>query len=79
MLIGVGVSCRFSYSIVIHLFVSCIGLITSVGRELIFLLSFTFNYVVSVVGGSSSSWLWGWATLFYCGTPQAFHLIILYS
>ena len=79
MLIGVGVSCRFSYSIVIYLFVSCIGLITSVGRELIFLQSFTFNYVVSVVGGSSSSWCWGWATLFYCGTPRAFHIIISYS
>ena len=35
-------------------------------RELLCLLSFTYNYVVSV---SSSSVCLGWATLFYCGTP----------
>ena len=48
-------------------------------RELICLLSFTCNYVVSVRGGflfgevSSSSWCFGWAALFYCGTHCAFH------
>ena len=34
MSIGVGVSCRFSYSIVSYLYVSCSGLVTStVGEE----------------------------------------------
>ena len=32
-LFGVGVSCRILYSIVIYLYVSCNGLITSVGEE----------------------------------------------
>ena len=40
-----------------------------VKRELICLLWFTCNNVVS---GSL-----GWATLFYCGTPLAVHIIIL--
>ena len=43
MLIGVGVSCRFSYSIVSYLYVSCSGAI--------FPLSFTYNYMVSVRRG----------------------------
>ena len=54
MLIGVGVSCRFSYSIVIYLYVSCSGSITSVEEErenYFFLLPFTCNYVVSVRRG----------------------------
>ena len=38
-------------------------------RELICLLLFTCNYVVSVRRGSSSSGCLGWATLYYCGTP----------
>ena len=44
MLIGVGVLCRISYhqSIVSYLYVYIVK------RELLFLLSFTFNYVVSV-------------------------------
>ena len=51
MLIGVGVSCLFSYSIVSYLYVSFSPLITSVPKkELFFLLSFTCNYVVSVQG-----------------------------
>ena len=33
MLIGVGVLRRFSYSIVSYLYVSCSGLINSVGEE----------------------------------------------
>ena len=50
MLFGVGVSCRILYSIGSYLYVSCSGSITSVGeeKELICLLSFTCNYVVSV-------------------------------
>ena len=33
MLIGVAISCHISYSIVIYLYVSCSGSITSVGEE----------------------------------------------
>ena len=33
MLIGVGVLCRISYSVVNHLYVNLSGLITSVGEE----------------------------------------------
>ena len=51
MLFGVGVSCRILYSIVCYLYVSCSSLIASVGGELICLLSFTGNYVVSVRRG----------------------------
>ena len=45
-------------------------------RELICLLLFTCNYVVSVWRGFLFLWVLGMATLFYCGTPLAFHLII---
>ena len=38
-------------------------------RELICLLLFTCNYVVSVEEVSSSSGCLGWAKLIYCGTP----------
>ena len=71
---GVGVSCRNLYSFVVYLYVNGSGSITSVGeeRELICLLLFTCNYVVSVGEVSSSSGCLRWATLFYCGTPWAF-------
>ena len=46
-------------------------------RKLIYLLLCTCKYVVSVGEVSSSSGHLGWATLFYCGTPWAFHIIIL--
>ena len=54
MIIGMGVSCRISYSSVSYLYVSCSGSISSVEeeRELIFLLSFTCNYV----GFSLGAW-----------------------
>ena len=61
MLFGVGVLCRILYSIISYLYVCCSGSITSVGeerererereREIISLLSFTCNYVVSVCRG----------------------------
>ena len=53
MLIVVGVSCRISFSIVSYLYVCFSGLMTSPGeeKELIFLLSFTCNYMVSVQRG----------------------------
>ena len=38
-------------------------------RELICLLLFTCDYVVSVGEVSSSSGCLVWAALFYCGTP----------
>ena len=51
MFIGVGISCHISFS-VSYLYVSFGGLITSVGEErAIFLLSFTFNDMVSVRRG----------------------------
>ena len=46
-------------------------------RELIYLLLFTCNYVVSVREVISSSGCLGWATLFYCGSSWAFHIVIL--
>ena len=54
-----------------YLYVSCSGSISSIReeRELICLLLFTCNYMVSVGEVSSSSGCLGWATLFYCGTP----------
>ena len=46
-------------------------------RELIYLLLFTRNYVVSIGEVCSSSGCLGWATLFYCVTLCAYHIIIL--
>ena len=46
-------------------------------KELIYLLLFTRNYVVSVGEVCSSSGCLVWAKLFYCGTSCAFHIIIL--
>ena len=48
-------------------------------RMLICLLSFTCNYVYSVLFGlvSSSSWYLRWAALFYCGNHWTFHINIL--
>ena len=72
VLFGVGVSCRILYSIVSYLYVSCSGSIASVGKKALnLLLSFTFNYEVSVRMGSSSSWCLGWAMLFYSGEESA--------
>ena len=67
----VGVSCRNLYSFVVYLYVIGSGSVTSVGeeRELICLLLFTCNYVVSVWRGFLFLWCLGWATLFYCGPP----------
>ena len=51
------------------LYVSSSGSINSVGEELICLLLFTYNCVVSVGEVFPSSGCLGWATLFYCDTP----------
>ena len=48
-------------------------------RELICLLLFTCNHVVSIGEVSSSAGRLGWATLFYCATPRAFHIVILFQ
>ena len=70
MFFGGGVSCRYVYSFVVYLYVNGIGQLPRLGkRELICLLLFTCNYVVSVWEVSSSSGCLGRATLFYCGTP----------
>ena len=73
MLFGVGVSYRILYSIVSYLYVNCSGLITSVGeeRELICLLLFTCNYVVSVRRGFVFLLVLGmWHSL---GLPYNYH------
>ena len=72
MLFGVSVSCRILYFIVSYLYVSII----SVGEEranlsAVVYLWFLFGEV------SPSSWCLGWVALFYCGTPWAYHIIIL--
>ena len=65
MLFEVGVSCRVSYSSVGYLFVSCSGLISSVGEESGFCQpSFTCYYVVSVRRGFLFLWYLGWVALF---------------
>ena len=46
-------------------------------RELIFLLSFTCNYVVSAKRGFLFLLVLGIGVLFNCGTLWAFHIIIL--
>ena len=52
MLFGIGVSSRNLYSILRYLYVSCSGSLPKLGkRELTCLLSFTCNYVVSVLKG----------------------------
>ena len=58
---GVGVSCRNLYSFVVYLYVNRSGFITSVGeeRELICLLLFTCNYVVSDWRGFLFLWVLG--------------------
>ena len=46
-------------------------------KELICLLSFTCNYVVSVRRGFLFLLVLGKGCVFYCGTPWAFHILIL--
>ena len=48
------------------LFIRCMQ---AVVKELICLLSFTCNYVVSVRRGFLFPGCLGWAVIFYCGTP----------
>ena len=57
---GVGVSCRNLYSFVVYLYVNGSGSIPRFGkRELICLLLFTCNYVVSVWRGFLFLWVFG--------------------
>ena len=50
MVIGVGVSCRFSYSIVSYLYVSCSGSITAVlGQDYSFCYSLLESPVLTVL------------------------------
>ena len=62
----------YFYYVVVYLYVSSSGSITSVGEERAnssCLLLFTCNYMWFLFGEvSSSSGYLGWATLFYCGT-----------
>ena len=62
----------YLYSFVVYLYVNGGGSIASVGEEgAVCLLLFACGYVVSV-----SSGYFGWATLFCCGTPSAFHMVV---
>ena len=79
MLFGVGVSCHILYSIVSYLYVSYSESITSVGEERAIFFCYRLLVIMWFLFGgvSSSSWCLGWAALFYCGTPCAFHIIII--
>ena len=67
---GVGVSCRDLYSFVVYLYVNGSGSITSVGEERANLSAIVYMWLCGFCWGvSSSSVCFGWATLFYCGTP----------
>ena len=60
------------YSFVVYLYVNGGGSIASVGEEgAVCLLLFACGYVVSV-----SSGYFGRATLFCCGAPSAFHVVV---
>ena len=60
MFFGVDVSCRYLYSFVVYSYVNGSGSFTSVGmRELICLLLFICNYVVSVWRGFLFLWVLG--------------------
>ena len=70
MLFGVGVSYRILCSVVSYLYVSYIGSITSVGEgELICLLVFTCNYVVSVWRGFLFLWVLGIGCVIFGAVP----------
>ena len=75
---GVGVSCRKLYYFVVYLYVDGSGSITSVGEERAYFSTVFLPVIMWFLFGevSSSSGCLGWATLFYCGTPLAFHIII---
>ena len=80
MLIGLGVSCHtgISYSIVNYLYEAVADWLPRLGkREFLLLLLFTCNYVVSAKRGFLFLFCLGYAALSYCGTPCAFHIIIL--
>ena len=67
----------FFYSIVSYLYVSCSGLITSVGEENYFFCYHLLVIMWFLLGGvSSSSLCLGWVALFNWYTPWAFHIII---
>ena len=75
---GVGVSCRICILLSVIHTKAVVDQFPPLGKkELIYLLLFTRSYVVSVGEVCSSSGCLGLATLFYCGTICAFHIIIL--
>ena len=70
MFYGVCVSCRILYSIVSKLYVSCSRSITLVREERANLsaIVYLWLYVFCSERFHLPLW-WGWAALFYCGTP----------
>ena len=72
--------CFLAKIIVYYLNVSFSRLITSVGkRELVFLLSFTRDFVVSVRRSFLFQCVLVKAAVFSCGTPCAFHITIQFK
>ena len=58
------------FSFVVYLYVTVVDQLPWLGkRELVCLLLFTCNYVVSVWGGFLFLWVLGMGLGFYCGTP----------
>ena len=71
------ISCRYPYSSVNYVFVSCSGPVTSVREEkTIFLLSFTCNNVVAVRREFFFPLVLRIGCIIYFGTPRAFYIMI---
>ena len=53
----------------------CSGSTASVGEDKAVFFCYCLHVILWFLfrGGFSSSWYLGWAELFYCGTPWAFH------
>ena len=69
------------FCILLLVIICKLGSVTSVGEERatcnLSAIVLTCNYVVSVRRCFLFLLSLGWAALFYCGTPWAFHIIIL--
>ena len=77
MLFGVGVSCRSLYSILVINIWAVADQFPLLGkRELICLVNRSCNYVVPVWRGFLFLWVIGMGCVIFCGTADAFHIII---
>ena len=70
----------YLYSFVVYLYVNGGGLIASVGGGGWFVCCYlpvvVWFLLFFLGGGSSSSGCLGWAALFCCGAPWAFHVVV---